>query len=373
MSTPSITVTGGNTPEVTITSEGDVVVDVAVPVSGTGDVVGPASSTNNNVALFNGASGKIIKDGGTFPSLMASSTTSQSSKADPLDTDEIPLIDSASSFGLRKITWAQIKTALSSIFSPIANPIFTGRFRAASSTSATGNNAIAIGAANTAGGANAVAIGSSSAATATQSVVLGDSNTAGSSAGASRTFILGSGINAQLASGAIGNAFMGRGHTLSNTVVANDTFTSGRLGTVRHSNERIHAVSTGYQSGEVILRAETSDTTPTELAIDGLSSARFFTLLDGQAYDCLIRILARRTGGSQHAVYWRRVLIQRTGATTSLPTAVQTIGTDFESDSAWNVSITANSAASRLSITVTGAAGVTIAWSAHVIFNELTY
>jgi hypothetical protein len=182
MSTPSITVTGGNTPEVTITSEGDVVVDVAVPVSGTGDVVGPASSTNNNVALFNGASGKIIKDGGTFPSLMASSTTSQSSKADPLDTDEIPLIDSASSFGLSKITWAQIKTALSAIFSPIANPIFTGRFRAASSTSATGTNAIAIGATNTAGGANAVAIGSSSAASATQSVVLGDSNTAGSSA-----------------------------------------------------------------------------------------------------------------------------------------------------------------------------------------------
>lgn len=372
MSTPSITVTGGNTPEVTVTSEGDVIVDVAVPVSGTGDVVGPASSTNNNVALFNGASGKIIKDGGTFPSLMASSTTNQSSKADPIDTDEIPLIDSASSFGLRKITWAQIKTALSSIFSPIANPIFTGRFRAASSTSATGTNAIAIGATNTAGGANAVAIGSSSAASATQSVVLGDSNTAGSSAGASRTFILGSGINAQPASGAIGNTFLGRSHTLSNTVLANDTLTTGRGGVVRHSNERIHALVGGYQSGEIILRGQTSDATLTELAIDGAGASQFFTLLDGQVYDLFIRIMARRSGGSEHASYWRRVLIQRTGATTSRLN-LQTIGTDFESNPSWDVSITANSPASRLSITVVGATGATIAWSAHVIFNELTY
>lgn len=33
-------------------------------IAGTGDVVGPASSTNNNVALMDGTTGKLIKDGG---------------------------------------------------------------------------------------------------------------------------------------------------------------------------------------------------------------------------------------------------------------------------------------------------------------------
>jgi hypothetical protein len=32
--------------------------------AGTGDVTGPSSSTNNNIALFNGTTGKAIKDGG---------------------------------------------------------------------------------------------------------------------------------------------------------------------------------------------------------------------------------------------------------------------------------------------------------------------
>jgi hypothetical protein len=33
----------------------------------TGDVVGPAGATSGNVALFDGATGKLIKDGGTLP------------------------------------------------------------------------------------------------------------------------------------------------------------------------------------------------------------------------------------------------------------------------------------------------------------------
>ncbi len=36
-------------------------------VAGTGDVVGPASSANNHVALFNGTTGKLLKDGGALP------------------------------------------------------------------------------------------------------------------------------------------------------------------------------------------------------------------------------------------------------------------------------------------------------------------
>lgn len=39
-----------------------------VPLAvGTGDVVGPASSTSNHVALFDGTTGKLLKDGGALP------------------------------------------------------------------------------------------------------------------------------------------------------------------------------------------------------------------------------------------------------------------------------------------------------------------
>lgn len=35
--------------------------------SGSGDVVGPASSTDGNIALFDGATGKLLQDGGLVP------------------------------------------------------------------------------------------------------------------------------------------------------------------------------------------------------------------------------------------------------------------------------------------------------------------
>lgn len=273
---------------------------------------------------------------------------------------------------------ANVATARNNLsVQPTNNPVFTGSFRGASSSGAAGSTAVSIGSGSTASGSQAVAIGPANAASATNSVVLGDNNTAGSGTNVFQTLILGTAISATPAAGNRANALIGRNHTLSNTVNAGSTLTSGAYGVVRHSHERLHANAEysgrNTQCGEVLLTQTTTTASPTELAIDDASSARYFTLLAGQAYDCFIRILARRSDGSQHAVYWRRVLIQRTSTTTSLPTAVQTIGTDFESDATWNISITANDASDRLSISVTGASGVTIAWSAHIIFNELTY
>ena len=46
--------------------------------TGSGDVTGPSSSTDNNVALFDGVTGKIIKDGGVLGSLASQNTIANS-------------------------------------------------------------------------------------------------------------------------------------------------------------------------------------------------------------------------------------------------------------------------------------------------------
>jgi len=61
--TPSITVTGDSAPTVEVTSEGDIIIDVATPVSGTGDVTASSLSLDNQLARFDGTSGKIIQNG----------------------------------------------------------------------------------------------------------------------------------------------------------------------------------------------------------------------------------------------------------------------------------------------------------------------
>jgi len=103
-----------------------------------GAVTGPVSAIDNHIPLFNGASGKIIKtssktiatvlgaDDTTVPTSKAvrdalpaengvtigAILTAASAKAIPADADTLPLTDSEASNMLKKITWANIKTAI---------------------------------------------------------------------------------------------------------------------------------------------------------------------------------------------------------------------------------------------------------------------
>lgn len=75
-------------------SASDAVLDFTIPRgdtgasgAGTGDVVGPESAANNGVALFNGTTGKLVKDGGVlgtaaFSSASSFATATQGTKAD---------------------------------------------------------------------------------------------------------------------------------------------------------------------------------------------------------------------------------------------------------------------------------------------------
>lgn len=88
-----------------------------------GAVVGPASVTDERIAIFDGTTGKLIADGGYTISEIAANATNiaaavhaASSKATPVDDDELELIDSAASNVLKKLTWANLKATLKSYF-----------------------------------------------------------------------------------------------------------------------------------------------------------------------------------------------------------------------------------------------------------------
>jgi hypothetical protein len=91
-----------------------------------GAVTGPASATDGHVALFNGSTGKIIKDSGltlagtntgdetttTIGALINGATA----KTTPVDADYVGLMDSAASNILKKLSWANIKATLKTYF-----------------------------------------------------------------------------------------------------------------------------------------------------------------------------------------------------------------------------------------------------------------
>lgn len=59
--------------------------------------------------------------------VMAPATThSAGIKPAPVDADEIPLVDSAESFGLKRLTWANLKLSVKAFFDSIYAPISTG-------------------------------------------------------------------------------------------------------------------------------------------------------------------------------------------------------------------------------------------------------
>lgn len=70
-------------------------------------------------------------------------THAATSKTTPVDADEFPLIDSAASFGLKKLTGANLKAWLSSFFAPLLSPAFTGNPTAPTATAGTNTTQLA--------------------------------------------------------------------------------------------------------------------------------------------------------------------------------------------------------------------------------------
>jgi hypothetical protein len=118
----------------------------------------------------------------------------------------------------------------------------------------------------------------------------------------------------------------------------------------------------------------TTDASQTELTLGGSapSAATRFAILDGQTLSCFVNIVGREeNGGSDdHASFLRQVLIRRTGATTALVGAVQTVGADINPAGWGGTTITADDSNESLKIEVVGAASTNIRWMATVLASE---
>jgi len=123
------------------------------------------------------------------------------------------------------------------------------------------------------------------------------------------------------------------------------------------------------QTGIVHLVGRTTNATPTELSINTFA-ASYLAIPSGSIWAIRAVILGVQDSAANAARYERQLIIQNNGGTTALVGSVGTVGTDIESDAAWDVAITADNTNDRVAVTVTGAA-VDIRWVAMLEVTEI--
>ena len=128
------------------------------------------------------------------------------------------------------------------------------------------------------------------------------------------------------------------------------------------STERAQAV-------QFLLKGRTTNSTPTELIVN---TSTYLTIPSNVALFGQIEICAiEETNATEAAHFIRKFAIQNLGGSTSLIGSVTTIGTDYESDSGYDVSITADDTSDYLNIEVTGDVSKTLRWMAVVRGTEM--
>jgi hypothetical protein len=146
-----------------------------------------------------------------------------------------------------------------------------------------------------------------------------------------------------------------------------------RLSMLAHGNKNFYdgfGSEKRAQAIQVILKGRTINNTPTPMAIDGLPV--YFTIPSNIALFGQIEICAvEETTATEAAHYFRKFAIQNLGGATTLIGTVTTIGTDYESDSDYDVSVTADNASDSLQITVTGDTSKVLRWVATIRGTEI--
>ena len=173
-----------------------------------------------------------------------------------------------------------------------------------------------------------------------------------------------------------------------NTASAEFTLASGykavanRLGMEARANGSFSTSTPGdAQRGTMILTRTLLSSSPQNLGVNNslpsgadITTATQFILMDNQTVMVDAFIIGRSSSGTSNACYQRRCLIKRDvgAATTAIIGSVQTIGTDIESNAAWDATLTANTTDGGLNVVVTGT-NTSINWFAELQFREVIF
>lgn len=117
-------------------------------------------------------------------------------------------------------------------------------------------------------------------------------------------------------------------------------------------------MSAGFNDADsqvVTNRITTSDATPTAIYT--------FVLPTNYVGELGVTIVGRKSDGGDRAKYSRSMVIYRAASSAGNDT-VRTVGTDYESDSSWDATISRST--NTISVLVTGAAATAIKWTARV-------
>ena len=117
---------------------------------------------------------------------------------------------------------------------------------------------------------------------------------------------------------------------------------------------------------------ETSDATPTEIFLGGVSNERFDVEEESVA-SFEIQIVARDNVAGHGAFYTITGAIKRDGSDNTALLAAVTKTVIHEDDGSWDVAVTADDANEALIITVTGDASNPVRWGASARFTEVSF
>jgi hypothetical protein len=230
-------------------------------------------------------------------------------------------------------------------------------FRTAATQVASGSYSVVMTRFATASGVASVAMGSLSTASGQSSVTMNDSTVATATA-ATATGSSTSAVGPQALSG---------GRRANANRVSMHARSTGR-----------QVVSGDCQWGQCILLATTTSATPVEMSVSDAAATQFY-LWSNQLVGFRARVVARRSGGSESALFERRGLIGRTATLGSIVLlGLQTVGSDIGSNSGdppagWGVTFEADTTLGGLKITVTTGAEISVAWHCDIDFGEIIY
>lgn len=223
---------------------------------------------------------------------------------------------------------------------------------------ASGENSVIVGGySNTASADRSICIGgNSNTASGIRSLVIGGSSSTASGLGSVC-------INGGTAS-ADGSVTISSGSATALNSVAMVGATADRPYAFAKNFGSITNFTNRSQSIEIGLKARTTNNTPSEMVVDSTDK---LTIPSDVALFGTIEIAAiEETNATEAAHYIRKFAIQNLGGTTSLIGTVTTIGTDYESDAGYDVSITADNTGDFLKVEITGDSTKTLRWIAAV-------